>query len=482
VSVTSDATVGAEDVELVLVLDNTYSMFDEIDDLKDAAKELTQLVMRGGGKENVKVAVVPYVTAVNPGTTEMRMAYMDQNGDSTHHARTLEWRWVARRDHCKPWWEINPPSGGGGGGGGGGGPGSGSTEGFLQIPRRFDPNRLFGSLGGVAQELFGITSAQAHDNSRPPVTVPPGHRLDGDDCFLQQVPKINHFDLFNGIGNASWRGCVEARPEPYDVTDQAPNSAIANTLFVPYFWADESDKFEDWTYSYKNNYLTEPAVPAPGFSWDNSDWNRTFSILKYNGRNGTIRENNRSDMKGPNRACPEPIQPLTSNQGQVISKIESMRAYAGGGTIGSEGLAWGWRVLSPTPPFTEGKPYSKDNKKIIVMMTDGENLIAQSNIGGPTISDYTSYGYLRYGRFPKETFADAKSYINSRLAAVCENIKATGIEIFTVTFKVTDKATTDLYTQCASKPPYYYNAKTSAELKNSFEQIGKAISKLRVAN
>ena len=35
---------------------------------------------------------------------------------------------------------------------------------------------------------------------------------------------------------------------------------------------------------------------------------------------------------------------------------------------------WGWRVLSPTAPFTEGRAYTaNDNKKILVLMTDGEN-------------------------------------------------------------------------------------------------------------
>lgn len=480
VGVDANAVVGTQDLELALVLDNTGSMSEEIADLKAAAKDLTQLVMRGGGKDSVRVAVVPYVAAVNPGTTEMKMAYMDQNAQSRHHGQALEWRWVARRDHCTPEWEKNPHPWEDDGGGGWTGPGSGSTEGFLRVPRTFDPNRLFAAIGDAAGELFGIKAAHAYDDSRPPVVVPSGHRLDGDDCFLQQIPEINHFTLFSKIQNATWKGCVEARPEPYDVTDDAPVANKVDTLFVPYFWADESDKFVNWVYDYKNNYLKEDDIPAPGFSWE-GEWGRTPSILKYKGQKADIKENG-SDIKGPNRACPEPIQPLTKIQGSVISKIEAMRAYSGGGTIGSEGLMWGWRVLSPGAPFTEGRPYSKENKKIIVMMTDGENLIAQNNVNGPTISDYTAYGYLRYGRFPAETFSDAKAYINKRMLEACKNIKATGIEIFTVTFKLSDPATIKLYTDCASKPPYYYNAKTSADLKNAFGEIGKSISKLRVAN
>jgi hypothetical protein len=53
-----------------------------------------------------------------------------------------------------------------------------------------------------------------------------------------------------------------------------------------------------------------------------------------------------------------------------------MRHWSGGGTNQAEGLAWGWRVLSPSAPFTEGRPYNDPSdpvRKVIVLMTDGEN-------------------------------------------------------------------------------------------------------------
>ena len=57
--------------------------------------------------------------------------------------------------------------------------------------------------------------------------------------------------------------------------------------------------------------------------------------------------------------------------------------------------AWGWRVLSPTPPFTEGEPFNaaRDNvRKVIVLMSDGEN----TNVGSDVVmsSDYSAYNHL----------------------------------------------------------------------------------------
>ena len=38
------------------------------------------------------------------------------------------------------------------------------------------------------------------------------------------------------------------------------------------------------------------------------------------------------------------------------------------------GATWGWRVLSPTAPYSEGAAYNDaDTQKALILMTDGEN-------------------------------------------------------------------------------------------------------------
>ncbi|MCX7324932.1 MAG: hypothetical protein NTZ14_10975 [Hyphomicrobiales bacterium] len=71
------------------------------------------------------------------------------------------------------------------------------------------------------------------------------------------------------------------------------------------------------------------------------------------------------------------------------------------GTISFEGIMWGWRKLSPRARFADGAAYGTDgNKKILVIMTDGENQIGGNNLNGPVMSHCSAYGYMRWGRFP----------------------------------------------------------------------------------
>ena len=78
-----------------------------------------------------------------------------------------------------------------------------------------------------------------------------------------------------------------------------------------------------------------------------------------------------------------------------MSLIQSLQAK--GGTNMLEGVMWGWRVLSPEAPFTEGKAYDDpDNDKFLIVMTDGENWHqARSNHNK---SSYHSFGYASNGR------------------------------------------------------------------------------------
>ena len=40
------------------------------------------------------------------------------------------------------------------------------------------------------------------------------------------------FSLFDALGQP-WNGCVEMRPQPYDVQDTQPSATTPGTLFVP---------------------------------------------------------------------------------------------------------------------------------------------------------------------------------------------------------------------------------------------------------
>ncbi len=54
---------------------------------------------------------------------------------------------------------------------------------------------------------------------------------------------LTRFTLFDDMDDTSWKGCVEARPYPYQVNDEAPDAGTPETLFVPVFAPDEPDDY-----------------------------------------------------------------------------------------------------------------------------------------------------------------------------------------------------------------------------------------------
>jgi Flp pilus assembly protein TadG len=253
-------------------------------------------------------------------------------------------------------------------------------------------------------------------------------------------------------GSASgWKGCV---------VERAGADAVADTngvLWTRYIWATATD----------NSYtLADPSTIKSSPSYGNG---------------GT----------GPNLGCPTPITPLTDTKSTVTAAIDAMEAWSRGGTFSDIGMAWGLRVLSPAPPFTEGLPWgTNDWTKAVILMTDGDNQFYKltsttgaNHVNSGVISDYTGYGRLDdLGRMGTTNTTTAKSVINSRMTAVCNAMKAKQIVIYTVTFTSgINAATKELYRTCASDPSKYFDSPSQSDLKQAFRKIANELSNLRVS-
>ena len=109
--------------------------------------------------------------------------------------------------------------------------------------------------------------------------------------------------------------------------------------------------------------------------------------------------------------------------------------------------------------------------------------------GAPVIAnnaDYTGYGRLRDGRLGAgvTTNAQAQTEINTRAAALCSTMKATGITIYTVVLDTsgssTSAATRALYQGCASTAENYFLVSQPTALRTAFQQIGSQLANLRI--
>jgi hypothetical protein len=350
---------------------------------------------------------------------------------------------------------------------------------------------------------------------------------------------VNNFNLFKSLKNSNgtaiqWAGCVEARPDPYDVTDASATTGNPSTLFVPMFAPDEPD---NWTCSTStctytgsgsqrryngaasgnrsyNNYLPDAGTTTTCGSASNTNANWTCENGNANcggsntgrkeedafaGLNISANKNckygtssNKAAVAnltvggipaGPNFMCTTPpLLPLTDNKTLIKGKINEM--VAEGATGVGEGAMWAWRTLSPGAPFSEGRAYNtEDNQKVLILMTDGVNTYyPQSHF---LKSWYSIYGYVDQGHLGTTSTSSSTltNKMNQRTLEACTNIKAAGVIVYTVAFAMANEtAGLSLLQQCASGTDRYFAPNTNSDLISAFHAIGKDISELRISN
>ena len=353
------------------------------------------------------------------------------------------------------------------------------------------------------------------------------------------VDGLNRFDLYKHMG-FEWKGCVAARPAPHDVEDTRPRVSKPETLFVPVFHPDEPDK-SGWYEDYPNNYvddvkslgddLLDIGNPVKyGLPWDvisliddlstadatkvlislgllNADGSCTDALIDINLGGGQECNNGGNPLNpntwspvtihkdydyysdvdttiGPGFSCEmTAIRPLTSNYDSVRSTIKSLNPS--GSTNISEGVAWGHRVLSPGAPFKQGDKYSTSVMKVMVVLSDGNNMIKKRD-GHPGGSDFSAYGYMNNyrlegvsGWYDQDEILDA---MDNRTAKACEEAKKNGIRIFTIRLALEDERSEDLLTACASSPDDFIDVRDSDKLDEAFKEIADRISMLYLSH
>lgn len=172
--------------------------------------------------------------------------------------------------------------------------------------------------------------------------------------------------------------------------------------------------------------------------------------------------------RAPHYRCPKAaVLPLTEDMTALKDRVNEMEAN--GSTFGNIGMVWGWRMLSPDAPFTEGVDWDNDAwRKVIVMMTDGDNV--------------RSSPYGAFGVNGTHTVSSS-SVLDDRLEDVCENMDAQDdVTVYTITFDTggIDADTEALYEGCASNGGSHEHVTTSNELIKVFRDIAQELSNLHI--
>jgi Flp pilus assembly protein TadG len=291
-----------------------------------------------------------------------------------------------------------------------------------------------------------------------------------NDNFLDST--WHNMRAWNALSNRPWTGCVEARKGALDTNDQTVAQAGNDALFTPWFAPDEIDNGrtssdgysgDDYYNKWANDSATGLSNPRTVDKWQRNQ-------AKYPGK-----APNTSNTIGPWFGCKGtvPIQPLTNSRTALFTAIDSMTASNYTHVV--QGAMWGWRVLSPNEPFTEGAEYDDPEwKKILVIMTDGANTYPRHGNYSDTHnkSSYSAYGYLNQGRLGTTSYNTAITRLDERLTTACTNAKAQGIEVWTVAFDVDDQpGIQNLLRNCATDASKFLNAPDGATLRQQFQAI-----------
>ena len=160
--------------------------------------------------------------------------------------------------------------------------------------------------------------------------------------------------------------------------------------------------------------------------------------------------------------CPQPLTDLTATQATLDSQIDAM--VATGETYIPAGVLWGWNMLGSGQPLNVAKTAAEmtdlNGVKSMVLMTDGENTLSAT--------------------YPTHNGSDSAA-ADIKTAQLCTNMKAGGISIFTVGFKVHKPSSLAMLVACASNPSQALTADDDAALMVAFEQIGALLAQIRVA-
>jgi Mg-chelatase subunit ChlD len=145
------------------------------------------------------------------------------------------------------------------------------------------------------------------------------------------------------------------------------------------------------------------------------------------------------------------ILPLTADMAAVKAKLASMSPV--GNTNIPLGAEFGWHLLDPGDPFTEGAPYSDNlTAKYLILLTDGVQTSSQWGADGLRSVDHG----------------------NENLLSLCSAMKAKGITVFAIAYDITDPKITTLLQKCA--PGNYYDPdKSAGDLDAAFQSIAKEI-------
>lgn len=152
-------------------------------------------------------------------------------------------------------------------------------------------------------------------------------------------------------------------------------------------------------------------------------------------------------------SCPTQLMGLSTDWTALNNKITAMQPK--GNTNQAIGLQMGWQTLTAAPFTIPPMDPNYKYQQVIILLTDGLNT--------------------------QDRWYTSQSSIDTRQQKTCDNIKAAGITLYTVQVNTGSDPTSTLLQNCASDPGKFFLLTSSTEIVTTFNQIGTALSNLRLS-
>ena len=152
-------------------------------------------------------------------------------------------------------------------------------------------------------------------------------------------------------------------------------------------------------------------------------------------------------------SCPVPVMDLSNDWTSLSGKIDAMQPA--GNTNQAIGLQMGWQTLTAAPFTVPEFDAAYQYHQVIILLTDGMNT--------------------------ENRWYTSQSSIDRRQQKTCDNIKAAGITLYTVQVNTGSDPTSTLLQNCASTASKFFLLKSADQMIATFNQIGTALSQLRIA-
>jgi Flp pilus assembly protein TadG len=217
-------------------------------------------------------------------------------------------------------------------------------------------------------------------------------------------------------------------------------------------WESENGACSDTSYHSKSSCMSHGKVWTPA---NHNTWNGCVTDRDQN-----FDTTNDAPVAGSTlypaeqySSCPTPLMGLSNVWTALSTKIDDMVPQ--GNTNQAIGLQMGWQSLT-APPFTiPPKDPNYKYKETIILLTDGLNT--------------------------QDRWYTNASSIDAREQKTCDNLKAAGFTIYTVQVNTGGDPTSTLLQNCASDSSKFFLLTSSTQIVTTFNQIGTALTNLRLA-